>query len=242
VKAYARFLPYVADNHDFAELLSEMLGELNVSHTGSGYRPRDPDADATAALGVFADESYAGPGIKVAEVIEGGPFSNAKSGLKPGMVIEQIGGTTIGAGMEWDSLLANQAGKRLEVTVLDPANARRFGEVVKPVSRDEQSQLLYKRWVKNERETVDRLSSGQIGYVHVRGMDDASYRDVYSEVLGRQSGKKALIVDTRFNGGGNLHDELATLLAGKRYLEYLPRGQSLGWEPTTKWNQPELAP
>ena len=240
VKAYARFLPYVADNHDFAELLSEMLGELNVSHTGSGYRPRDPDADATAALGVFADESYAGPGIKVAEVIEGGPFSNAKSGLKPGMVIEQIGGTTIGAGMEWDSLLANQAGKRLEVTVLDPANARRFGEVVKPVSRDEQSQLLYKRWVKNERETVDRLSSGQIGYVHVRGMDDASYRDVYSEVLGRQSGKKALIVDTRFNGGGNLHDELATLLAGKRYLEYLPRGQSLGWEPTTKWNQPSL--
>ena len=239
-KAYARFLPYVADNHDFAELLSEMLGELNVSHTGSGYRPRDPAADATAALGIFADESYTGPGVKVAEVIEGGPFSNAKSGLKAGMVIEQIGGMAIGAGMEWDSPLANQAGKRLEVTVLEPASGRRFGEVVKPISRGEQSQLLYKRWVKSERETVDRLSNGQIGYVHVRGMDDASYRDAYSEVLGRQSGKKALIVDTRFNGGGNLHDELATLLAGKRYLEFLPRGQSLGWEPVGKWSQPSI--
>jgi C-terminal processing protease CtpA/Prc len=87
---------------------------------------------------------------------------------------------------------------------------------------------------------VDRLSGGQLGYVHVRSMNDASYRDTYSEILGRDSGKKALIVDTRFNGGGNLHDELATLLSGKRYLEFLPRGQSLGWEPVGKWTKPSL--
>jgi C-terminal processing protease CtpA/Prc len=71
-------------------------------------------------------------------------------------------------------------------------------------------------------------------------MDDESYRDVYAQVLGRESGKQALIVDTRFNGGGNLHDELATFLSGKRYLEFLPRGQSLGWEPTGKWTHPSL--
>jgi C-terminal processing protease CtpA/Prc len=46
-----------------------------------------------------------------------------------------------------------------------------------------------------------------------------------------------LIVDTRYNGGGNLHDELATFLSGKRYLQFLPRGQSLGWEPREKWNK-----
>ncbi|HKX43291.1 MAG TPA: S41 family peptidase, partial [Burkholderiaceae bacterium] len=48
------------------------------------------------------------------------------------------------------------------------------------------------------------------------------------------------IVDTRFNGGGNLHDELATLLAGHRYLEFVPRGQSFGWEPTGKWTKPSI--
>ena len=72
------------------------------------------------------------------------------------------------------------------------------------------------------------LAAGRLGYVHVRGMNDESYRDVFSQVLGRDSDKQALIVDTRFNGGGNLHDELATFLSGKRYLEFLPRGQSLG--------------
>jgi C-terminal processing protease CtpA/Prc len=71
-------------------------------------------------------------------------------------------------------------------------------------------------------------------------MDDESYRDVFSEVLGRHSGKQALIVDTRFNGGGNLHDELATFLSGQAYLEFLPRGQSLGWEPTGKWVKPSI--
>jgi len=74
----------------------------------------------------------------------------------------------------------------------------------------------------------------------VRGMDDESYRDVFAEVLGRDSGKQALIVDTRFNGGGNLHDDLATLLSGRKYLEALPRGQSLGWEPYGKWNNPSI--
>ncbi len=94
--------------------------------------------------------------------------------------------------------------------------------------------------MKGERERVERLSGGKLGYVHVRGMDDASYRDAYADILGRYSGRQALIVDTRFNGGGNLHDELATLLSGRRYLEFLPRGQSMGWEPTGKWSQPSI--
>ena len=99
----------------------------------------------------------------------------------------------------------------------------------------DQDELLYQRWVKQRRELVDKLSNGTVGYVHVRGMNDESYRETYSEALGRDSKKKALIVDTRFNGGGNLHDVLATFLSGKPYLEFFPRGQSIGWEPNEKW-------
>ena len=237
---YARFLPFVTDNYDFAELLSEMLGELNVSHTGSGYLPRVSGGDATAALGIFVDPGWTGAGLKVDEVIQGGPLSNARSAIKVGVIIESIDGTAIAPGMEWDSPLNNKAGKRIALAVLDPATGKHFVETVKPISIGEQNELLYKRWVKTEREMVDRLSGGQLGYVHVRGMDDRSYRETYSEILGRDSGKKALIVDTRFNGGGNLHDALATLLNGKRYLEFLPRGESFGWEPTGKWTKPSL--
>jgi C-terminal processing protease CtpA/Prc len=238
--AYARFLPFIADNRDFAELLSEMLGELNVSHTGASFRPRIPSADATASLGLFVDESYTGAGVKVAEALEGGPLAGAKTGVKTGTVIEKINGTPIAVGAEFDSLLNRQAGKRVSLTLLDAASGQRSEVVVKPITGGEENELLYRRWVKAERELVEKLSGGRVGYVHVRGMNDASYRDVYSEILGRHSAKEALVVDTRFNGGGNLHDELATLLSGKRYLEFLPRGQSLGFEPTVKWTKPSV--
>ena len=237
---YAKFLPYITDNWDFSEMLSEMVGELDASHTGSGYRPHPPGADATAALGVFFDPAYAGAGLKVAAIIEGGPLTVARSKIAPGMIIEKINGVAIAAGAEFDSLLNHAAGKPTLLSAFDPAQTRRFEETVKPISLEAENELLYKRWVKNNRETVDRLSGGRLGYVHVRAMNDPSYRDTFSEVLGRESGKQALIVDTRFNGGGNLHDELATLLSGKAYLQFLPRGQSLGWEPVQKWTKPSV--
>ena len=234
---YAKFLPTVENNYDFAELLSELLGELNASHTGSGYIPHLPGADETAALGVFYDPAYHGPGLKVDEILEKGPLVIAKSKIQPGMIIEKIDGVVIAPGADECPLLNRKAGKPTLLSVFDPAKNARFDETVKPIKLKEQEELLYYRFVKSRRELTDKLSGGRLGYVHVRGMNDKSYRDTYSEILGRQSGKEGLIVDTRFNGGGNLHDELATLLSGKAYLEFLPRGQDLGMEPVNKWNQ-----
>ncbi|MBV8500504.1 MAG: PD40 domain-containing protein [Paucibacter sp.] len=237
-KVYARQLPFVADGPDFAELLSEMLGELNVSHTGGSYRNAAPNGDATAHLGLFFDQGYKGAGVKVAEIIEGGPLDTAENQVKPGMVIESIDGAAIAPGAEFDSLLNRKAGKQVVLEVLDPATGKRFEQLAKAIAQSAERELLYKRWVRKERALVDKLSGGRLGYVHVRGMNDASYRQTFAEALGRASGKEALIVDTRFNGGGNLHDELATLLSGQRYLEFMPRGQSLGWEPVGKWTKP----
>ncbi len=234
---YAKFLPTVTNNYDFAELLSELLGELNASHTGSGYNRRLPGADDTATLGVFYDPAYHGAGLKVDEILEGGPLVVAKSKIQPGMIIEKIDGVPIAAGADECPLFNRRAGKPMLLSVFDPAKNARFEETVKPIKLPQQEELLYARFIKSRRELTDKLSGGRVGYVHVRGMDDKSYRNTFSEVLGRQSGKEALIVDTRFNGGGNLHDELATLLSGKEYLEFLPRGQNLGSEPLNKWNR-----
>lgn len=234
---YAKFLPTVTNNYDFAELLSELLGELNASHTGGGYVPRLPGADDTAVLGVFYDPAYRGAGLKVDEIIEGGPFAVAKSKVESGMIIEKVDGAVIAAGADVSPLFNRKAGKPMLLSVFDPTKNAHLEETVKPIRIHDQEELLYDRFVKSRRDLTDKLSNGRIGYVHVRGMNDKSYRDTFSEVLGRQSGKEALIVDTRFNGGGNLHDELATLLSGKEYLRFTPRGQNLGAEPINKWNR-----
>lgn len=237
---YKRFLPYINNNYDFAEMLSEMLGEMNVSHTGCYYRAVFPNSDSTASLGVFYDYDYTGNGVKVAEVIEGGPVDLAASSIKPGNIIEQIDGVPIDASMDFYKLLNRKAGKYTLLSVFDPAANKRWEETVKPINGGEEGELLYKRWVRQRRAEVDKLSGGKIGYVHVRAMNDASMRTVFDEALGLNIGKAAIIVDTRFNGGGGIHEQLSDFLSGKKYFDVIPHGQYVGSEPFDKWVKPSI--
>jgi len=234
-KEYAKFLPYIDNNFDFAEMMSELLGELNASHTGCRYRPSVENGDRTASLGLFFDQTYHGKGLKVAEVIEKGPFDNAESKVKPGTIIEKIDGVAIEPKSDYFPLLNHKAGKITLISLYDPESGSRWDEKIKPISLGAESQLLYERWVKQRREETERLSGGRLGYVHIRGMNSASYRVAYSEILGRNYHKEGLVIDTRFNGGGWLHDDLATLLSGKKYVDFVPRGHYYGHEPMNKW-------
>lgn len=235
---YKRFLPYINNNYDFTEMLSEMLGELNASHTGSGYRRPQNAEDATASLGIFHDETFAGNGLKITEIIKKSPLDNAKSKIRAGHIIEKVDGIDITPEIDFYALLNRKIGKLTLLSVLDPTTNTRFEETLKPISRGEENELLYKRWVENRRKETEELSGGKVGYVHVRGMDDGSFRTVVDEVLGRNNTKESLIVDTRFNGGGWLHDDLATFLSGKKYMDMVPREQKMGLEPMRKWTKP----
>lgn len=238
-EVYKKFLPFINNNYDFAEMLSEMLGELNASHTGSGYRVNKPNSDKTASIGLFYDYSYAGKGLRIAEVIEDGPVDKAASKIKAEMIIEKIDGESPDS-IDFYRLLNHKVGNPTLLSVYDPSAKTSWEESVKPVSTAEENELLYKRWVKNRRAEVEKLSGGKIGYVHVRSMDDASMRTVFEEALGRNIGKESIIVDTRFNGGGNIHEQLSDFLSGKKYIDIIPHGQNVGYEPYDKWIKPSI--
>lgn len=235
---YMRFLPYINNNYDFQEMLSELLGELNGSHTGARYSAPS-DALPTACLGAFYDNSYNGDGLKVKEVIAKGPFAVKNTGVTAGCIIEKIDGQAILKDTDYYPLLEGKVGKPVHLAVYNPANGKRFNVTVKAISYGEQRNLLYKRWVKRNEQLVEKLSNGRVAYVHVKGMDSPSFRTVYSELLSdKNRNKEAVIVDTRHNGGGWLHDDLATLLSGKQYQSFMPRGQYIGSDPFNKWLKP----
>ena len=108
--------------------------------------------------------------------------------------------------------------------------------ILKPVRSD--GEALYQRWVRLNEKKVEELSGGRVGYVHVKGMNSPSFREVYSRALGKYRNCDALIVDTRHNGGGWLHNDLATFLDGKLYTERKPRGVYMAPEPYDKWIKP----
>ena len=236
-EAYQRFLPHINNNYDFAEMLSELLGELNASHTGARYAGGG-SALSTATLGVFYDESYSGTGLKIKEILDQSPFTQKKTDVKAGCIIEKVDGKTIEANADYFPLFEGKVGRKVILTVYDPATKKRFEETVKAISYGAQSELLYKRWVKRCAQKVEELSGGRIAYVHIKGMDSPSFRKMYSELLGRYRNKEAVIVDTRHNGGGWLHDDVVTLLSGKEYQRFVPRGQYIGSDPFNKWLKP----
>lgn len=233
-KDYAKFLPHINNNYDFAEMLSELLGELNASHTGARFGGSGATLQ-TATLGAFYDNSYNGDGLVIKEILKKGPLDKANSKIKNGMIIEKIDGTPILKNTNFYPLLAGKSGKLTLLSIYDPASGKRFDEQVKPFSYGQENGLLYDRWVEQRRALVDKLSNGKLGYVHVKGMDSESFRKTYSELLGRCRNKEGVIVDTRHNGGGWLHDDLVTLLSGKEYQQFAPRGQYIGSDPYNKW-------
>ena len=236
-EAYQPFLAHINNNYDFSEMLSEILGELNVSHTGSGYRPSGK-GDATAEFGVLLDLDYKGDGLKIAEVVEGGPFDKKNSKVKAGSIIQKIDGVEITKGMDYYPLLNNKKDKTVLVTVSD--GGKTWDETVKPISHGAMNELLYNRWVKHNEETVEKLSNGRLGYVHIRSMGDASYRDVYSQILGKYNLCDGIVIDTRFNGGGRLHEDIEILFSGEKYLEQVVNDSVACVMPSRRYNKPSL--
>ena len=233
------FLAHINNNYDFAELLSEVLGELNVSHSGSGYRGAS-GGDATAQLGLLFDWDYDKDGLLIEEVLEYGPFDKRTSQVRAGDVIEKIDGVAITKGMDYFPLLNKKSGKTVLVSVYSPKSKKRWEEVVKPISRGAQNDLLYKRWIKRNAHIVDSLSNGRLGYVHIKSMGDASYRDVYADILGKYNLREGIVIDTRFNGGGRLHEDIEILFSGEKYLEQVIRDSVECVMPSRRYVKPSI--
>ena len=237
--AYRKFLPHISNNYDFAELLSEWLGELNVSHTGGRYYASNA-GEKTAQLGLLFDWEYDGKGLRIAEVLEKGPFDKASSKAKPGVVVEQIDGEAITPEADASLLLNDKVGNKTLVSLYDPQSGNRWDEVVIPVSSGAQNNLLYRRWVKQRAAGVQKWSGGRLGYVHIKSMNDDSFRDVYSDILGKYNRCEGIVIDTRFNGGGRLHEDIEVLFSGEKYFTQVIRGREACDMPSRRWNKPSI--
>lgn len=238
--AYRKFLPHINNNYDFAEMLSELLGELNVSHTGGRYRAAgDASADRTASLGLLYDMNYQGDGLKVDEVLANGPFDKAASKIGKGAVITAVNGRKIDAGTDLGDLFNNISGKKTLVAFTTPGGEN-VSEVVIPCSAGKISDLMYRRWIKQRAADVDRWSNGRLGYVHIESMDDASFRPMYADLLGKYNNREGVVIDIRWNGGGRMHEDIEQLFTGQKYLTQVIRGKDVCDMPSRRWNKPSV--
>ena len=235
---YRKFLPHINNNYDFSELASELLGELNVSHTGSGYRANGSQ-EPTASLGLLYDLTYTGNGLKVSEILKKGPFDRANSRMTPGAVITAIDGESLNGNTDPLTTLNSRVRTKTLISFTLPSGEK-VEEVILPTNYSAYNTMLYDRWLERNRHIVDSISGGRLGYVHLESMNDESYRAIYADVLGKYADREGIIIDTRFNGGGRLHEDIEVLFSLKKYLTQEIRGVKSGEMPSKRWLRPSI--
>ena len=160
---YKKFVPYVNNDFDFKDILGELLGELNASHTGARFNDSDKKGDQTASLGVFYDTAHNEKGLKILEVMDGSPLVQGDKKVAAGVIIEAIDGIEIAKSMNYYAALNRKTGKSTIISYYNPETKTRWKERVKPISIGEENELRYQRWIDINRKLVHQLSDGQIG-------------------------------------------------------------------------------
>jgi len=225
---YKEFLPIVAGvatTDELRRVLSLMVGELNSSHSGIGG-PNAYTPTPTGRLGLGFDRAtYEEQGkFKITEVIDGGP-ADLTGKVHVGDYLTAIDGKMLMAGDNLDEILADKVGKKVTLAVTGAGGATGAATVVvKPVNLAAEKASLYKQWVKEQREYVNRISHGRLGYVHMNDMSQESLDQLYLDLDAENQNKEGVIVDVRNNNGGFVNPYALDVLTRKSYLTMINRG------------------
>ena len=238
---YQPLVEFIGDRHELLNIVNEMIGELNASHTGAapGPAPRE-GAAATRHLGLdLVADAQAGR-YKVTYIYDEGPADKDWVKVKTGDYLIAIDGKPVLAGDNYWKLLNNPLNRRVTVTFNSkPVEEGAWKTRIEPVSAAAFSQLRYERWVNERRATVDKLSGGRIGYLHIQAMNQPSLRRFEKE-LRQYRDKEAMIIDQRWNGGGNIEQELLAILVQRQYQVWQPRGTEATTRPFAGYFGPKV--
>ena len=235
---YKPMLKYVGENQDLYDLCNEMIGELNASHTGvSGPPSRDMDSlYSTRHLGIEMESD--GEHYRISHIYEGGPADKEWLDLNLGDVVLSIEGKSIGGDDNYFSILNDLLNDYATLTVSTSEQAENGTMVLGPERKlrirhvSSVSNLKYEAWVEGNRKYVDEISGGKIGYVHIRSMNGSSLERFRTEI-DQFWNKNGMVIDIRYNGGGNIDQELIDILERKPYEYWNSRqgGRARGRRP-----------
>jgi tricorn protease len=243
---YRPLVRHVALKEDLYVLISLMMGELNASHLGIMGFTTFPE-ESTAELGLLFDESYRGPGLKIAEILKRGPADKRGIALKPGDIIRAIDRLELTDKTSLSQFMNDKVGEPvlLQVTsspsadLKDPKAFRRVE--LQAASRQQIAHLMYERWVDANARRVAELSKGKLGYIHIPSMDEAGLDSFVRALYSDNFDKEAIILDVRYNSGGFAHDQVLKYLGAKEHTYFRQRdgGEGLVLRPRDrKWNKP----
>ncbi|NQT35366.1 PD40 domain-containing protein [bacterium] len=240
---YLALIDKASCERDFGDLVNMMFGEINSSHMG--YRSPDFEKSlSTGRLGIDFDFSADGPGLLISHVQPKGPCGRIEEPVLSGERLIALNGVRLESGINLHRLLQDQVGQRVELIITDGKGKRERRVVVRPMGSWLQGEFRYDEWVSGRRSIVDSLSSGRLGYLHLRGMGDRSLARFEAQLYSLANGRDGLVIDVRYNGGGWTTDYVLAMIQVKRHAVTFPRdggpGYPQGRLPLFSWVKPVI--
>lgn len=238
-------------DNDFRAIFNWMLGEVNASHMGL-YGPRGASKKAEKPALIGIEYLPTKEGLKVTKILEGSPADKDENKLYLNDIITKIDGYSMD-GNNLYQVLANKADQALLTNVLRNGEEKEI--IIRPtVSLDK---AKYNDWVELNRKMVEEYSGGELGYLHIRSMGWPSFELFERDLMAAGYGKKGILIDVRYNGGGWTTDYLMAVLTVKQHSYTIPRGAAKDLEkehknfrdhyafgerlPFASWTKPSIA-
>lgn len=239
---YERFRPFVDKTYRveyLSYIISEMIGELNASHTGfTPDRDRRPSRYELAFTGSTLDFSERlDKGIRFKSVYKGSTLYQ-KYGVRPGDLLLSVDGEEIGPETTISKLFINKVNKQIDLVIEQPD---RISEItVKGLTSQQEYDLFYEDLIMRRRKLVDELSEDKIGYLHIPRMRQDKMGPFLDDLFARNHDKKAVVIDVRGNSGGRLSRQLLDILSRESRAYTTSRGypDQMFETPNQVWDNP----
>lgn len=252
-KKYKPLALKASTRQDFKMVFNWMLGQINASHMGMyrGEDRSDVQRERTGLLGVEVKPVSNG-GLEVISVINQMPADKTTSKLYTGDIIEAVNGTQLTKTTNLYELLNGTANEKIYLNVKSADGAKEV--IIRPESSN--SAENYIAWVKERQKLTDKYSNGELGYIHIQGMNWTSFEHFERELMAAGHGKKGVVIDVRYNGGGWTTDYLMAVLNVKQHSYTIPRGAAKSLKehlkyrdyypyserlPLAAWTKPSIA-
>ncbi|MBS3946632.1 MAG: PD40 domain-containing protein [Melioribacter sp.] len=227
---YEKYLPGIRTRDHLRVLLSDMLGELNSSHMGfnsTGDEEKLFYKNNSMATGILFDNEDP---YKVSRVVKRSPSDKLDKNIQPGDRLIAVEGVNVDETINREKyFVAPSIPEEVELTF--ERGKEKYNVKIHPVSFNAVSGLLYDEWVDNNQKVVDEKSNKKIAYVHMKNMGVGELNNFIIEMTNEFHYCDALILDLRYNTGGNVHDDVLQFLSQKPYLNWKYRGGKLTQQP-----------
>jgi tricorn protease len=226
---YGALLDYIVDEDELHTVMMQMIGEMNASHTGVSGGPSGGRGGSTAQTRYPGFELDADPSgyYRVGYIWKDGPVDHEYVKIHKGDYILSVDDHELKTTDNYWQYFTLAAGRKFHFMLNDkPSKDGAWELAIDPMNGSALSNAQYAKWVEDRRVMVDKLSNGEIGYLHIKAMDAPSLRQFQLDLQLNRT-KKALIIDQRFNGGGGIDQELLGILVGQKYQYSVGRNSDL---------------